>query len=222
MFLKHKEMSSHYDYNKLRKMMVQQQIKARGIKAEKVLAAMGKVPRHLFVPSESVRYAYEDRPLSIGEGQTISQPYMVALMTACLELKGGEKVLEIGTGSGYQTAILAEIAAMVFTIERHSKLLSMAKEVLDKLGYQNFEAEVGDGSLGWEEKAPFDSIMVTAAAPEVPPKLIEQLAQGGRLVIPVGHYGFQKLVKITKKDKRLKRESITGCTFVPLIGEQGW
>lgn len=222
MFLKHEESSSHNDYDKLRQMMVQQQIKARGIKDEKVLLAMAKVPRHLFVPSESVRYAYEDRPLSIGEGQTISQPYMVALMTECLKLKGEEKVLEIGTGSGYQTAILAEISAMVFTIERHSRLLIKAKEVLDTLGYQNYEAKVGDGSLGWEEKSPFDGIMVTAAAPEVPPRLIGQLTQGGRLVIPVGHYGFQTLIKITKKDKRLKRDSITGCTFVPLIGEQGW
>jgi len=222
MFLKHRERSSDIEFDKFRQIMVQQQIKARGIKDEKVLAAMNKVQRHLFVPSESERYAYEDRPLSIGEGQTISQPYMVALMTECLELKGGEKVLEIGTGSGYQTAILAEIAAMVFSIERHSKLLKKAEDVLYELGYENYEAKVGDGSLGWEEKSPFDGIMVTAAAPEVPPKLIEQLAKGGRLVIPVGHYGFQTLVKITKKNKRLRHDAITGCTFVPLIGEQGW
>ena len=202
--------------------MVKQQIKARGVSDSKVLSAMNAVPRHAFVPPESQRYAYEDRPLSIGEGQTISQPYMVALMTECLDLKCGEKVLEIGTGSGYQTAILAEIAEMVYTIERHALLVERAKEALDELGYKNYEAKAGDGTIGWEEKAPFDGIIVTAGAPEVPPRLIEQLAEGGRLVIPVGHHGFQTLIKITKKGKKLKRNSITGCTFVPLIGEQGW
>jgi len=210
------------DYDKLRQEMLEDQIKLRGIREPRVLAAMSKVQRHLFVPTISKIYAYEDRPLSIGEGQTISQPYMVALMTECLGLKGGEKVLEIGTGSGYQTAILAEIAEMVYTIERYPKLLKRAKEALAKLGYKNYEAKVGDGSLGWKEKSPFDGIMVTAAAPEAPPNLIEQLAPGGRLVIPIGHYGFQTLIKIIKEDKKLKRQSITGCTFVPLIGEQGW
>ena len=147
---------------------------------------------------------------------------MVALMTECLDLKGDEKVLEIGTGSGYQTAILAEIAGMVYTIERHAILVQRAKEVLDELEYKNYQTKVGDGTIGWEEKAPFDGIIVTAGAPEIPPRLIEQLAEAGRLVIPVGYHGFQTLIKITKKDKKLKRDSITGCTFVPLIGEEGW
>ncbi len=210
------------EYDKLRQHMVEFQIAARGIKDEKVLASMKKVPRHQFVSSSQKAFSYEDRPLSIGEGQTISQPYMVALMTESLLLKGGEKVLEIGTGSGYQTAILAEIVGMVYTIERHAKLLTRAIETLDELGYQNYQAKVGDGTLGWEEYSPFDGIMVTAAAPKIPTRLTDQLIGGGRLVIPVGQYGFQTLFRVTKKGKRLKQESITGCTFVPLIGEQGW
>jgi protein-L-isoaspartate(D-aspartate) O-methyltransferase len=215
-------MASLNNHIKLRQQMVVQQIKARGVKDKKVLEAMAKVPRHLFVPPESQVYAYEDRPLCIGEGQTISQPYMVALMTECMELQGGEKVLEVGTGSGYQTAILCEIAEMVYTIERHAVLLQEAEKILDELGYHNYKAKVGDGTVGWEEYSPFDGIIVTAGAPDIPPKLAEQLAEEGRLVIPVGYHGFQTLFKITKKGNKLKRYSITGCTFVPLIGEQGW
>jgi protein-L-isoaspartate(D-aspartate) O-methyltransferase len=215
-------MASFKNSTKLRQQMVLQQIKTRGVKDKKVLSAMTKVPRHLFVPRESQSYAYEDRPLCIGEGQTISQPYMVALMTECLELKGGEKVLEIGTGSGYQTAILCEMAEVVYTIERHAFLLKEAKKILDELGYTNYEAKIGDGTIGWGEYSPFNGIIVTAGAPDIPPKLAEQLAEGGRLVIPVGHHGFQTLFKITKKGEKLIRCSITGCTFVPLIGEQGW
>jgi protein-L-isoaspartate(D-aspartate) O-methyltransferase len=215
-------MASLHNHINLRQQMVVQQIKGRGIRDKKVLQAMAKVPRHLFIPPESQVYAYEDRPLCIGEGQTISQPYMVALMTECMELQGGEKVLEIGTGSGYQTAILCEIAEMVYTIERHAVLLQEAEKILDELGYHNYKAKVGDGTVGWEEYSPFDSIIVTAGAPDIPPKLAEQLAEEGRLVIPVGYHGFQTLFKIIKKGNKLKRCSITGCTFVPLIGEQGW
>ncbi len=213
---------SELDYQKLREYMVNTQIKARGIYDAKVLDAMLKVPRHEFVPEDMRPYAYEDRPLPIGEGQTISQPYMVALMTQCLELEGSERILEIGAGSGYQAAILAEIAEMVYTIERFSSLLKRAQEVLDRLGYTNYKALVGDGTLGWEENAPFNGIMVTAGAPEVPPSLLEQLADKGRLVIPIGPERYQTLYKIVKKGKKIRREFVTYCSFVPLIGKEGW
>ena len=202
--------------------MVNTQIKARGIYDPKVLDAMLKVPRHEFVPEDMRPYAYEDRPLPIGEGQTISQPYMVALMTQCMELEGPESVLEIGAGSGYQAAILAEIAAMVYTIERFPSLLQRAQEVLARLGYTNYKALVGDGTLGWEENAPFNGIMVTAGAPDVPPSLLEQLADKGRLVIPIGPERYQTLYKIVKKGKKIRREFVTYCSFVPLIGKEGW
>lgn len=213
---------SELDYQKLREYMVNTQIKARGIYDPKVLDAMLKVPRHEFVPEDMRPYAYEDRPLPIGEGQTISQPYMVALMTQCMELEGPESVLEIGAGSGYQAAILAEIAAMVYTIERFPSLLQRAQEVLARLGYTNYKALVGDGTLGWEENAPFNGIMVTAGAPDVPPSLLEQLADKGRLVIPIGPERYQTLYKIVKKGKKIRREFVTYCSFVPLIGKEGW
>jgi len=213
---------SELDHQKLREYMVNTQIKARGIYDPKVLAAMLKVPRHEFVPLDMRPFAYEDRPLSIGEGQTISQPYMVALMTQCLELKGSENVLEIGTGSGYQTAILAEMAVKVWTIERFSSLLKRAQEVLDRLGYTNYEARLEDGTLGWKEKAPFNGIMVTAGAPEAPPSLMEQLADRGRLVIPIGPERYQSLYEIIKRGKKIKREFVTHCSFVPLVGKEGW
>jgi len=213
---------SELDYQKLREYMVNTQIKARGIYDPKVLDAMLKVPRHEFVPEDMRPYAYEDRPLPIGEGQTISQPYMVALMSQCLELEGSERILEIGAGSGYQAAILAEIAAMVYTIERFPSLLQRAQEVLARLGYTNYEALVGDGTLGWEENAPFNGIMVTAGAPDVPPSLLEQLADKGRLVIPIGPERYQTLYKIVKKGKKIRREFVTYCSFVPLIGKEGW
>lgn len=213
---------SELDYQKLREYMVNTQIKARGIYDPKVLDAMLKVPRHEFVPEDMRPYAYEDRPLPIGEGQTISQPYMVALMTQCMELEGPESVLEIGAGSGYQAAILAEIAANVYTIERFPSLLQRAQEVLARLGYTNYEALVGDGTLGWEENAPFNGIMVTAGAPDVPPSLLEQLADKGRLVIPIGPERYQTLYKIVKKGKKIRREFVTYCSFVPLIGKEGW
>ncbi len=203
-------------------LMVERQIKERGISDPMVLKAMSTVPRHLFVPQHLREYAYDDGPLSIGEGQTISQPYMVALMTECLEPSGTDKVLEVGTGSGYQTAILAQIVQHVYSIERIASLAHKARELLWELGYHNVTVLVGDGSLGLPEEAPFNGIMVTAAAPEVPEPLIEQLAIGGRLVIPVGGDYHQTLYKITRHERRTTKEPITGCVFVPLIGTHGW
>jgi len=208
--------------------MVADQIKKRGIGSPQVLEAMRKVTRHSFVPEAEQQRAYSDGPLSIGAGQTISQPYMVALMTQCLDLARGDKVLEVGTGSGYQTAILAEIVGAgeggghIYTVERIESLSERAAEVLSAIGYRNIEFEVSDGSLGWSEKAPFDAIIVTAGAPEVPAALVEQLVIGGRLVVPVGSRFHQTLYKIVRREKRDREERHTGCVFVPLIGEQGW
>jgi protein-L-isoaspartate(D-aspartate) O-methyltransferase len=205
-----------------RRRMVEEQIKARGIKDERLLAAMAKVPRHLFVEKGLDAQAYSDRALPIGEGQTISQPYMVAIMTASLSLRGDEKVLEIGTGSGYQTAILAELAAKVFTMERLSGLTVRAKELLDQLGYKNVILRVGDGTLGWKQFAPYDRILVTAGAPRVPAPLEEQLAEGGVLVVPVGDSVSQKLAIATKKRGKTQVNTCCPCTFVPLLGKEGW
>lgn len=203
--------------------MVQEQIEARGIKNKRVLAAMLKIPRHLFVDKILWDQAYNDYPLPIGEGQTISQPYIVALMTASLELKGEEKVLEIGTGSGYQTAILAELASEVYTVECINVLCAKAKEILSKLGYLNVFYSVRDGTLGWPEAAPFQAILVTAAAPDIPPTYMEQLDEGGRLVIPVGSRYAQTLYQIIKQpDNTMKKIDLGGCRFVPLVGEFGW
>ncbi len=203
--------------------MVKNQIEMRGIKDKRVLRAMMRVPRHLFVPEEYRKRAYEDHPLPIGEGQTISQPYIVALMTSLLELKGDEKVLEIGTGSGYQAAILAELAGEVYSVERIPSLAIKAAETLEKLGYKNVHIKVGDGTLGWEENAPYDAIIVTAAAPKVPSSLIKQLKVGGRLVIPIGERFIQSLHRYIKgKDGNLKGEDFGGCVFVPLKGKEGW
>ncbi len=205
-----------------RERMVEEQIRARGIKDDLVLAAMKKVPRHLFVTESLRSQAYNDYPLPTCEGQTISQPYMVALMTECLGLEGGEKVLEIGTGSGYQAAILAEIASHVYSIDREPRLARMAREVLTQLKYENVVIKVGDGTLGWKEFAPFDGIIVTAGSPVVPQPLQEQLKDGGRLVVPVGSSAFQNLMCIQKKGSRIKSREVCGCTFVPLIGDHGW
>ncbi|MGB9698256.1 MAG: protein-L-isoaspartate(D-aspartate) O-methyltransferase [Thermodesulfobacteriota bacterium] len=210
------------DFEKERLAMVEEQLKRRGIRDGRVLEAMSKVPRHTFVPEAHRGAAYEDRPLPIGEGQTISQPYMVAVMTQSLELKGEERVLEIGTGSGYQTAILAELAKEVCTIERIPLLLERAQSTLQRLGYENIFFKVGDGTKGWPEKAPFEGIIVTAGAPEIPQTLLAQLADGGRLVIPVGPRYTQTLYKVTRRGKNYKEEDITGCVFVPLLGEYGW
>ena len=195
---------------------------SREIQDKRVLMAMAKIPRELFIPSNYYHSAYEDRPLSIGFGQTISQPFIVALMTQALELEGNEKVLELGTGSGYQTAILAELARYVVSIERIPKLTEAARLVLDRLGYANVELHLIERSLGWVEGAPYDAIVVTAGAPCVPDMLLEQLTHGGRLVVPVGSRWEQKLLKITKGKKINRIEDLGGCRFVPLVGEGAW
>ncbi|MDD8020353.1 MAG: protein-L-isoaspartate(D-aspartate) O-methyltransferase [Acidobacteriota bacterium] len=201
---------------KARKDMVEYQIKGRGIKDKQVLAAMLKVPRHLFVPEDLRDMAYRDEPLPIGYGQTISQPYIVAYMTEALNLKPEDIVLEIGTGSGYQTAILAEIVSHVYTIELIPELSRQAQETLQSLGYKNIEFLIGDGSKGWPEKAPFEAILVSAAPAAVPPALIEQLQMNGRMVIPVGT-DSQELVLIRKTKKGLEERRLIGVRFVPLI-----
>jgi protein-L-isoaspartate(D-aspartate) O-methyltransferase len=205
-----------------RAQMVEHQIMSRGVKDRLVLDAMRKVPRHLFVPDERTDSAYADRPLPIGCGQTISQPYMVAVMTEALALKGHEKVLEIGTGSGYQAAILAEIADHVVSLERQPELASAAAETLKALGYVNVEIMVGDGTKVYPARAPYDGIVVTAGAPDMPHVLIEQLTEGGRLVIPVGNSFQQTLTKVTRRGDDHETEKLEGCVFVPLIGEYGW
>lgn len=206
-----------------RERMVADQLRARGITDPRVLTAMGRVPRHRFVEEALAARAYGDYPLPIGEKQTISQPYMVALMTQALELVGGERVLEVGTGSGYQTAILAELATKVYSVERIRSLADRARAILEELGYYNVLIRVGDGTLGWREEAPFDAVLVTAAAPEVPAPLVEQLKAAGRLVIPVGGSTAQVLKCLVKEPDGLVRESeLVGCVFVKLVGEQGW
>jgi protein-L-isoaspartate(D-aspartate) O-methyltransferase len=192
------------------------------IKNKRVLAAMGAIPRELFVPPESRHLAYADKPLPIGYGQTISQPFIIALMTEALELTGKEKVLEIGTGSGYQAAILAKLARRVITTERVKPLAEIAKILLDRLGYKNIEVHPAEETLGWRREAPYNAIMVTAAAPKVPPELIAQLAIGGRLVIPVGSRHVQELCKIRRGRKKNKVENLGGCRFVSLIGKGAW
>jgi protein-L-isoaspartate(D-aspartate) O-methyltransferase len=209
-------------FREARQLMVETQIKRRGVSDPQVLAAMDKIPRHRFVPRHLWEQAYSDYPLPIGEDQTISQPYIVALMTETLELTGSEKVLELGTGSGYQAAILAELAARVYTIERLPSLARLAEQVLSDLGYTNVQVRVSDGTLGWLEEAPFDGILVTAGSPQVPPPLVEQLAIGGRLVIPVGDSYTQTLTRVRRTPEGLKYEYLGGCRFVKLIGKHGW
>lgn len=206
-----------------RKRMVETQLVARGIRDRRVIDAMLKIPRHLFVEEAMAAQAYSDNPLPIGEKQTISQPYMVALMTELLELKGKEKVLEIGTGSGYQAAVLAVLAERVCTMERIRPLAMRARKVLDSLGLLNVNIRVADGTCGWEEESPFDSILVTAGAPVIPDSLVAQLAVGGRLVLPVGDQFSQTLVRIVKQqDGSCTIEDSVGCRFVKLIGKHGW
>ena len=205
-----------------REFMVRTQIEQRGIRDKLVLHAMRRVPRHAFIPERLRRQAYDDTPLSIGRGQTISQPYMVALMTDRLELAGTEHVLEIGTGSGYQTAILAELAADVVSVERVASLAERARKTLDEQGCENVRVEVGDGTLGWPDGAPYDRILVTAGAPEVPPSLKAQLAENGRLVIPVGQRYSQTLTVVTRHGDRFDEQADCACTFVRLIGQEGW
>jgi len=198
------------------------QMLRKEIKDEKVLGVMAKIPRELFVPEEIRSLAYEDCPLPIGFGQTISQPFIVALMTSALELKEQDKVLELGTGSGYQAAILAELAFQVVTTERVPQLAERAEKLLKDLGYNNIEVYIAGKSLGWEAQAPYDAIIVTAGAPQIPPSLLNQLKLGGRLVIPVGGKYDQDLLKVVKGERKLKVESLGACRFVPLIGEEAW
>lgn len=210
------------DFPKARLKMVEEQIVSRGIKDAKLIAAMKKIPRHLFVEEALHSQAYSDHPLPIGEKQTISQPYMVALMTEALLLNGKEKVLEIGTGSGYQTAILAELSEKVFSVERIRSLAIRARKLLYELGYFNVEIKIFDGTFGWMEESPFDAIMVTAGSPDIPQPLIDQLSIGGRLVIPVGEALVQDLFRVTKTEEGVKKEDLGGCRFVKLIGKYGW
>jgi len=210
------------DFKELRDFMVKTQLIPRGIKDERVLNAMKKVPRHLFVNDSIQDRAYDDMALSIGDGQTISQPYMVAVMTELLELRGDEKVLEIGTGSGYQAAILAELAKEVYTIDRIAALAAQAEERFRSLGYNNIHIKVGDGTSGWPEQAPFDRIIITAGCPKIPEPLTEQLSEEGAIVAPVGDRFSQQLLKVRKSRGRLSEEYHTPCVFVPLIGKYGW
>ena len=211
------------DFTVSRRRMVDQQIIARGIKDQRVLDALLKVPRHLFVEAGLQAHAYSDASLPIGEKQTISQPYMVAAMSAALELTGTERILEIGTGSGYQSAILSLLANRIYSIERISTLAGRARRLLDQLGMSNVNIKVGDGTIGWKDQAPFDGILVAAGAPDVPLEYLDQLEVGGKLVLPVGDQNQQILLRIIKQDNgSFKREQLMGCRFVPLIGAQGW
>lgn len=205
------------DFTTLRNRMVVEQLIPRGIKDRNVLDAFRKIERQRFIPEELRESAYADFPIPIGKGQTISQPYIVALMTESLNLSGKEKILEIGTGSGYQTAILCELAKEVFSIERFDSLAETAKALLNELGYNNIRIKTGDGTLGWKEQAPFDGILVAAATPKVPEALLEQLNENGRLIIPLGESFSQILTLIEKKNNKFEKTEICGCVFVPLI-----
>lgn len=211
------------DYTVARRRMVQQQIVARDINDPRLINAMNKVPRHLFVDEGLRGHAYADGSLPIGHKQTISQPYIVAAMSAALELQGHERVLEIGTGSGYQTAILAMLAKRVYSVERIAALATRARKVLDHLQLSNVNIKIADGTLGWKDQAPFDAILVAAGAPDIPQEYLNQLATGGKLVLPIGSYNQQSLIRITRLgDDQFQREELMGCRFVPLIGEAGW
>jgi protein-L-isoaspartate(D-aspartate) O-methyltransferase len=211
-------------FETLRKEMVDRQIARRGVRDARVLEAFRTVPREAFVPENLAELAYDDTPLPIGESQTISQPYVVALMAEALELEPGDRVLEIGAGSGYAAAILSRLACEVFAIERHESLARQAQERMRRLGYSNVHITQGDGTLGWPEHAPFDAIVVAAGGPEVPPALLDQLTDGGRLVIPIGpDPRTQSLVRVRRRsDGGYVREDLGGVRFVPLIGAQGW
>ena len=210
------------NFQKARDRMVETQLAGRGISDQRVLDAMRKVPRHFFVDEALQEQAYSDHPLPIADKQTISQPYIVALMTEKLELQGQEKVLEIGTGSGYQAAILAELAQRVFSIERLPGLAYRANQALRKLGYTNVIVRVSDGTLGWPDEAPFDGIIVTAGAPKVPQPLVDQLAMGGRLVVPVGDRLSQSLMLVERVPEGIRKTDLGGVRFVDLVGKWGW
>lgn len=211
------------DYSIARRLMVEQQVIRRGVSDPLVIDAMMRVPRHMFVEEALRSQAYGDFPLPIGEKQTISQPFMVAFMTEALCLKGQEKVLEIGTGSGYQAAILSQIASRVYSIERLAPLARRARKILDDVGCRNVNIKLTDGTVGWEEEAPFEAIIVTAASPDIPQDYLNQLAVGGRLVIPVGSRGSQILKRVVRNGHdQFSEESLLDCRFVPLIGKHGW
>lgn len=210
------------DYRLAREKMVKNQLIPRGISDPRLLEVMGKVPRHLFIEEALVGEAYNDHPLPIGQKQTISQPYIVALMTEALGLTGKEKTLEIGTGSGYQTAILAELSNTVHTVERIKDLLVKARTLLAELGYINIFFKAFDGTLGWKDNEPYDAIIVTAGAPKIPQPLLDQLGEGGRLIIPVGNRFSQELIKVTKKRGSYIEKNLGGCRFVDLVGIHGW
>lgn len=205
-----------------RKRMIDEQILARNIRDSRVIKAMSEIPRHLFVPEALRDQAYSDYPLNIGEGQTISQPFIVAMMSELLELKGTERVLEIGTGSGYQAAVLALLCKHVYTIERIRSLANKARRVLYDIGIMNFTLRIGDGTMGWPEEAPFDGIICTAGSPSIPKVYVDQLAEGGRLIIPVGDQFTQQLVVAGKVNGSIQQRAVSGCRFVKLIGKYGW
>ena len=209
-------------YERQREEMVKRQIEGRGVTDEKVLTALRKVPRHLFISEALQDQAYGDFPLPIGEQQTISQPFIVAEMTQALQLSEDDRVLEIGTGSGYQAAVLAEIAFRIYTIERVHTLLVKARRLFDQLQYHNIITRYGDGTSGWIDESPFDAIIVTAGAPRIPEKLVAQMAVGGRMVVPVGDQHSQELIKIYKEEKGIHQTNLGGCRFVKLVGEYGW
>ena len=215
-------MARPLDYRMAREKMVKTHLIPRGINNPGVLEAMGKIPRDRFVEEALIGEVYNDHPLPIGHKQTISQPYMVALMTQALDLTGQEKTLEIGTGSGYQTAILAELSSKVYTIERIRPLLVSARNTLAELGFNNILFKAFDGTLGWKEHQPYDAVIVTAGAPKIPQPLLNQLAEGGRLVIPVGNKFSQELIRITKNKGTFVQEDLGGCRFVNLVGSHGW
>ena len=209
-------------YQRLRESMVKNQIEARGITDPSVLEAMRRVPRHMFVSEALMDQAYSDHPLPIGEQQTISQPYIVAHMTQALQMNDEDRVLEIGTGSGYQAAVLAEIAYKVYTIEKKRNLYIRARRIFDQLKYMNIVTRYSDGTMGWREESPFDAILVTAGAPDIPKTLVDQLAMGGRMVIPVGQSFSQELIKLFRDENGIHQTRLGGCRFVKLVGEHGW
>ena len=211
-----------FKFVRLREDLIEKQLKPRGITDPQVLAAMGKVPRHLFVSEALMDQAYGDYPLPIGEQQTISQPYIVAEMTQALKLTSEDRVLEIGTGSGYQAAVLAEIVFRVYTIERIHNLYVKTRKLFDQLRYYNIVTKYSDGTAGWPDESPFDAIIVTAGAPEIPGVLVNQLAVGGRMIIPVGDRHSQELIHIFKDEKGIYSKNLGGCRFVKLVGEHGW
>ena len=210
------------NYEKERGRMVDEQLVSRGVKDERVLATMRKIPRHEFLPEAIRGMAYSDSALPLGEGQTMSQPYMVALMTELLGLKGPERVLEIGTGSGYQAAVLAELCEKVYTVERIKTLADKTRVQLDRLGYKRVAIKIYDGTYGWKEMAPFDAIIVTAGSPDIPAPLVEQLKEGGRMVIPVGDRYGQQLITVVRTAEGMVTSRSIPCVFVPLIGNHGW